>query len=310
MSTKSVLRGGRIGDTLKTRMAKIYLKIQIFALVIFSFMVSISHAQDAPLLLDHDGKIRFFAYHLDDFKEIQYLNEKGQWIEEAYDEINTLLRSRGDDDTIIMNKNLIELADHLQDHFAVDTVEIISAFRSQSFNKSLKDAGRNVANESFHTKGMAMDIHLDEIKEATIRDYLLEQKLGGVGYYGNILMVHMDFGPVRQWQGGEYLENTEIGIFNKVSLCKIKTNQLFYVGNQELLLTLDCDEATGKLELEKFIRGRWVKQGSVQNVNRSKISISELQKLVHETSAFGKFRLKYTAGDDWQNSNEFYIKRL
>lgn len=256
--------------------------------------------------LKHDGHLRLYVYHVDEFLTIQYLDEKGRWIDEAYQRINHLLRSRGDDAETLMDKRLIELADHLQDHFQVDAIEVISAYRSPDFNKQLKQEGHNVANESLHTKGLAMDIHIDEITEADLRDYLLKINKGGVGYYGDRLMVHMDFGPVRKWHGGNYRENTRIGLFNKKSPVKITTDKLFYTPEEQLNLSFQGIKKSSTLIIHKFHRGKWIECGEISG---QRLQLSKICNKLRNLSPYGKFRVQYKKSDDWQNSNEFYIKK-
>lgn len=265
-----------------------------------------------------DGVIRFFSYHTNEFLEIQYANEKGVWIPGTYKRLIKIFRSRADGEEIFIDKRLIELADHLQDHFQVDTIEIISGFRSKEFNQYLKKTGHNVANESFHTKGMAMDIHIDEIDEAVLRDYMLKQKLGGVGYYGDKLMVHLDFGPVRKWFGGNFKENTEIGIFNKASAHKVRLDRLKYnLGDKlsMLIKPLRVSLIQDKIYLEKFYRGTWKTVGKLPyRISKSGLleftlnekNLKQTEKLA---GFYGKYRFRVDFEPEWQNSNEFYIKK-
>lgn len=261
----------------------------------------------------HDGHIRIYAFHVGEFLDVQYLDAQGHWIDSAYLEIIHLLRSRGDDKEFNIDKRLVELADHLQDHFRTDTIEVISGYRSPEHNQQLKDEGHHVADESYHTKGMAMDIHLDEVEESKVRDYLLSLKLGGVGYYGSNLMVHMDFGPVREWHAGDFRENTGIGIFNKESNLEIRTDKLFYHLGSVLQISGPEKLGDGRIELEKFVRGKWVLIGAagsfLAKLETSKIEIKELFKEREGVNPYGKYRLKYTNDQIWQNSNEFYVKK-
>jgi uncharacterized protein YcbK (DUF882 family) len=256
--------------------------------------------------LKRDGNLRLYVYHVDEFLTIQYLDEKGRWIDEAYQRINHLLRSRGDDAEILMDKRLIELADHLQDHFQVDAIEVISAYRSLDFNKQLKQKGHSVANESLHTKGLALDIHIDEITEADLRDYLLKIHKGGVGYYGDRLMVHVDFGPIRKWHGGNYRENTRIGLFNKKSPVKITTDKLFYTPEEQLNLSFQGIKKSSTLRIHKFHRGKWTEGGEFSG---QRLQLSTIANKLRNLSPYGKFRVQYKQSEDWQNSNEFYIKK-
>ncbi len=279
---------------------RFFTSFRMTVLVLFCAMLPhlalADNIHDRIQALSHDGVLRLYAYHLDELGEFHYLDASGNWIEAQYQKICAILRSRGDDKTLAVEKSLIELADHLQDHFGADTVEIISGYRSADFNASLKDDGRNVAENSMHIQGKAFDIHLDEIRESELRDYLLKLGLGGVGYYGNRLMVHMDLGPVRQWQDGDFVENTEIGIFNKETTIKIRTDKLFYDTTSELKLSRDGVETLDALIVERFHRGKWGEAG---------VFSGSLLGLVP-----GKYRLVFKKGEVWQNSNEFYIKRI
>lgn len=261
--------------------------------------------------LTRDGVINLYVYHVNEAATIRYLDKNGRWLPKAYQQINRMLRSRGDDKTTGIDKRLIELADHLQDHFAVDTIEVISGYRSPAFNKALKDAGRNVARESYHTRGMALDIHIDEIKEATLRDYLRSLKLGGVGYYGDVLMVHMDFGPVRAWNSGDYRDNTEIGVFNDESPVVIRTDKLFYGIDATLKLTWSGVDQIKALDVHKFHRGRFIKVArlDLKGKNPQQIKLNGLLDQIQVLSPYGKFRFHFKRGKTWQNSNEFYVKK-
>lgn len=275
--------------------------------------------------LPADGRLRFYAYHLDEFIDVRYLDSSGQWDERAYQKIKNFCRSRAEGEDFEIDRRLMELADHLQDHFGADVIEIICCYRSPAFNKKLKAEGHNVANESFHTKGLAMDIHIDEIRESTLRDYLLKLGLGGVGYYGNRLMVHTDFGPVRQWSDGEWRNNTGIGIFNKTSAYHLKTDKLFYNLSEDIQVTMTgADEGPfPKVRVEKFVRGKWLDVADLELkkmhplrplllVIRGDVPLVQKNRVLadgSEISAYGKFRLRFERGDDWQNSNEFYIKK-
>jgi uncharacterized protein YcbK (DUF882 family) len=56
-----------------------------------------------------------------------------------------------------------------------------------------------VAKHSYHTKGQAMDFHIEGIQLSNIRKAALKMRAGGVGYYPRSNFVHIDTGPVRTW---------------------------------------------------------------------------------------------------------------
>lgn len=258
--------------------------------------------------LPFDGHIRIYVYHTDTFQEFHYLDENRQWKPQVYNEINHLLRSYSDDKIHPVDKRLIELADHLQDHFDVDTIEVISGFRSPDFNAKLKLEGRNVATNSQHTQGKALDIHIDELREDAVRDYLLSLKLGGVGYYGKILMVHMDFGPHRFWTSSEFVNNTKIGIFNKESDLKIQTENFYHGKDQLVVFAANLDLDLKQCRPQYFFRGKWHDLDN-KYFEVTKQSQKWKLKIKNHSHFYGKYRLNYKGNKGWQNSNEFYIKR-
>lgn len=261
-----------------------------------------------------DGQLRLFSSHQEEYLEIRYVDVQGKIIPEAMTKLEKFLRSRGDNTSHAIDPKLIRLVDHLQDHFGADAVEVISGYRSPSFNHSLKQTGHAVANESYHMKGQACDIHLDEIDEAKLRDYAQSLKRGGVGYYGHLLFVHVDTGPVRQWHAGSFRHNTEIGHFNKSSLIKIRTDRLLYSRQDSLQVQVSSlPPSSGVVTLEKFWRGKWTVAGNILQTQQTKtpdgFAVPDLQESLTEGVIFsGKFRLRIPRGSDWQNSNEFYIR--
>ena len=64
-------------------------------------------------------------------------------------------------------------------------VQLISGYRSIDTNN--------------HTKGQAMDFHIEGIALSNIRKAALSMRAGGVGYYPRSNFVHIDTGPARHW---------------------------------------------------------------------------------------------------------------
>ena len=78
-------------------------------------------------------------------------------------------------------------------------VQLISGYRSIDTNNELRAHSRGVAKKSYHTKGQAMDFHIEGVSLANIRKAALSMRAGGVGYYPSSNFVHIDTGPVRHW---------------------------------------------------------------------------------------------------------------
>jgi uncharacterized protein YcbK (DUF882 family) len=263
-----------------------------------------------------DGKLRLYNYHLDEWAEIQF-RDHGKLIPEGVDQINHLLRSRDNATIINMDPKLLDLVDFLQDHFGADTVEVISGFRSKELNQGLLNTGHNVSPVSFHTQGKAMDIHLDEIREETLRDFALSLRLGGVGYYGPLDFVHVDTGPVRHWEeplGARKL----VGVLDPKSPFQLTSNKNDYLpGDQpHLVWSLQGNAAMNQVEglqVERFWRGKWIPcHAYLYHEKDFTLNPSSIQcKNPDPLPPYGKYRLTFhlIASENLLSSNEFYLKK-
>src|SRR5262245_751333 len=168
-------------------------------------------ATASPAYPRGDGQVRIFNYHLNEFAEVRF-RQGDTLLPAGLAQVNALLRSRDNSEQAPIDPRLLDLIDHLQDHFQADTIEVISGYRRKEFNDSLLKTGHTVSPVSLHTKGQAIDIHIDEVREETLRDYALGLGLGGVGYYGPLDFVHLDVGPVRRWGEGSAAPRKLVGV--------------------------------------------------------------------------------------------------
>jgi uncharacterized protein YcbK (DUF882 family) len=86
-------------------------------------------------------------------------------------------------------------------HFKSERIEIVSGYRAPKYNLSLRKKGREVARDSQHTYGHAVDFFVPGVATTTLRDWLRRLRLGGVGYYPESGFVHADVGKIRFWIG-------------------------------------------------------------------------------------------------------------
>ncbi len=77
--------------------------------------------------------------------------------------------------------------------------QVISGYRSPATNAMLHAASEGVATHSLHTQGMAIDIRVEKLPTANLRDMAKGLGAGGVGYYAKSDFVHVDVGRVRYW---------------------------------------------------------------------------------------------------------------
>jgi hypothetical protein len=85
--------------------------------------------------------------------------------------------------------------------FHAPRVDIVSGFRSPKYNLMLRKKGHQVARESQHMQGTAVDFRIRGVTTEILREFVRGLHLGGVGYYPRTHFVHADTGKVRYWQG-------------------------------------------------------------------------------------------------------------
>lgn len=126
----------------------------------------------------------------------------GRYLSDSLAKLNYLLRDHRRDEVFPINVRLFDLLYVLSRKLeATRSIEVISGYRSPATNAWLAAHSNQVAQNSLHTFGMAVDIRVPgrELKE--VRRAALELKAGGVGYYPISNFVHVDTGRFRTWQG-------------------------------------------------------------------------------------------------------------
>lgn len=124
----------------------------------------------------------------------------GVYQRSAVKEINHLLRDFRTGDVHPIDLRLLDLLHVLQGKVKTRSpFQVISGYRSPATNARLASGSNGVARRSYHMKGMAIDVALDDRRLSSLRDAALALKAGGVGYYPRPGFVHVDVGPVRSW---------------------------------------------------------------------------------------------------------------
>jgi hypothetical protein len=85
--------------------------------------------------------------------------------------------------------------------FHAPRVEIVSGYRSPKYNLMLRKKGHQVARESQHTQGNAVDFRIHGVATEVLREFVRGLRMGGVGFYPRTHFVHADTGKIRYWQG-------------------------------------------------------------------------------------------------------------
>ena len=116
-------------------------------------------------------------------------------------ELDALLRDHYTNKSTHMDPKLAAFLLGAAASFHRDVVDIVSGFRHPKYNLILRKKGHQVARDSQHTHGHAIDFFLPDVAPAQLQAWAKAQHAGGVGIYVESGFVHMDTGPVRFWSG-------------------------------------------------------------------------------------------------------------
>ena len=148
---------------------------------------------------DEARSLAFHNLHTDEKLQVAYWKD-GTYDRQAWGKINHILRDFRSGDTHVMDLRLMDLLHDVKSSLGSDRpIEIISGYRSPLTNSRLAEASSGVAKNSYHMRGMAIDIRLDGTPLPHLHQVALNMERGGVGYYPDSQFVHMDVGPVRRW---------------------------------------------------------------------------------------------------------------
>lgn len=153
----------------------------------------------AKLTYPKERELTFRHLHTGETLRVTYWAE-GDYLTESLMAIDHLLRDHRTDETVNMDRQLMDLLFNLQTHLGRQgEFQIISGYRSPKTNKMLRATSRGVAKKSLHMQGRAIDIRLPGTELKQLRKAAIALKAGGVGYYPKSNFIHVDTGRVRTW---------------------------------------------------------------------------------------------------------------
>ena len=130
----------------------------------------------------------------------RYRNPDGTYSEIATEKINDVFGANPNMHDERISFRLIELLAYISDSTKSSEIQIVSGYRSPTYNKSLRNKGRLAAKASLHQYGMAADVIMPNVPASKIATFTKKLHVGGVGYYHG-KTVHIDTGPPRHWDG-------------------------------------------------------------------------------------------------------------
>jgi uncharacterized protein YcbK (DUF882 family) len=152
-------------------------------------------------LQNDERQLSFYHTHTGKRLEVVY-SRNGVYVPSALEEINHFLFDFRTGDAAQMDPELLDLIYDVRAELGSDgTYQVVSAYRSPKTNDMLRGRSKNtgVAKNSQHLLGKAIDVRLEGVKTAKLRDTALAMKRGGVGFYEASDFVHMDTGRPRSW---------------------------------------------------------------------------------------------------------------
>ena len=148
-----------------------------------------------------ERELSFYHTHTGKHLNVIYWQD-GDYVDSALEEINAFLSDFRTGDRVEMDPALLDVIYDVRESLGGEgTYQIISAYRSPETNEMLRNrsASSGVATKSQHVLGKAIDVRLEGVKTAELRDAAIRLQRGGVGYYEKSDFVHMDTGRVRRW---------------------------------------------------------------------------------------------------------------
>lgn len=152
-------------------------------------------------LVKDERQLSFYHTHTGKRLNVVYARE-GHYVPSALEEINHFLFDFRTGDAAEMDPELLDLIYDVREALGSDsTYQVVSAYRSPKTNEMLRGKSQKsgVAKKSQHLLGKAIDVRLEGVKTAKLRDQAIAMKRGGVGYYEASDFVHLDTGRVRRW---------------------------------------------------------------------------------------------------------------
>jgi uncharacterized protein YcbK (DUF882 family) len=154
------------------------------------------------MLAERAGSTRRLALynaHTNESLSATYFRD-GAYRSDALAQLNQFMRdwrvgqiTRMDPTVFDIMAALLRLADTSQ------PMILLSGYRTPQTNALLARSHEGVATNSYHMRGMAVDVTLPGYSLGELHRMALRIGAGGVGYYPSNGFIHVDTGPVRTW---------------------------------------------------------------------------------------------------------------
>jgi len=144
--------------------------------------------------------LHFFNPHTGEKLDVAYF-AKGRYSPAAMKDVSYLFRDHRSGSIKNIDPHLLDYlyGMSLKLETRSSPFHIVSGYRTPETNAILCRESGNVAKNSLHIQGKAVDIRLPDRKISAVRRVAVSLKKGGVGYYPSENFVHVDVGDIRCW---------------------------------------------------------------------------------------------------------------
>lgn len=144
-------------------------------------------------------------HHLHTGESIDVVYRIGNtYIPSALDRLNHFLRDHRTEDVKAYDPREFDVLHALMTEVGRPdgVIDIVCGYRTPWSNHFLRTraAQTGVAEHSQHMLAKAIDIRVPGVSTVTLRNAALALHAGGVGFYPVSQFVHVDVGPVREWE--------------------------------------------------------------------------------------------------------------
>jgi uncharacterized protein YcbK (DUF882 family) len=150
---------------------------------------------------------RLHLHHLHTGEDIDVVYRVGSaYLPDAMARLNYFLRDHRTEDVSHYDPREFDVLHELMTSLGRPNgiIDIVCGYRTPGSNMFLRtrSAHTGVAEHSQHMLAKAIDIRVPGVSTLSLRNAALALHAGGVGFYPVSQFVHVDVGPVRQWQFG------------------------------------------------------------------------------------------------------------
>jgi uncharacterized protein YcbK (DUF882 family) len=154
-------------------------------------------ARAVPLPPPGPQRIHLVNAHTNEIFDGVYRNGDGP-IPSAMTDLSNFFRDFHADKSHVMDVEVLDFLTAVMAASGQTTATILSAYRTPETNEMLSKTTFGVAENSQHLYGRALDVYFENDLEKTMQTARKMQR-GGVGWYPQSHFMHIDSGPVRNW---------------------------------------------------------------------------------------------------------------